>query len=521
VTEIPDRADWNLPHTLARAAERFAQRPFLSFGIDGRRLTYAEVDAGSAAVAGGLAALGVCRGDRVLIMLRNRAEFVLAWFAVNRLGAVQVPVNLEYAGDFLEHAVNTAAAEVMIVEAELAGVVAASAPRMPHLRRIVVVGDPGAELGFERLLAAAPAPAVAVGPGEIAAIHFTSGTTGRSKGAMMTHAQQHLLSEQNGRLVELGPDDVYLTSLPLFHVNAQATAVYAAMLVGAQVHLEPRFSASRWVDLVRSSGATVTTTLGVMMQFILSQPPRPDDADNGLRCLWAVPCPVDAAREFGARFGVDHFAMPYGNTEVGTIIDPRERPPEGSCGRVDGRFFEARLVDPDTDEPVPAGTAGELAVRPLVPWVVTAGYFGMPEKTVEAFRNLWFHTGDSLVQDADGWLWFVDRMKERIRRRGENIASADIEHVLSQHPAVAEAAVVAIPSGIRGGEDELKACLVLSGAGAADPAQLFAWCEQRLPRFAVPRYLELLDALPKTPTAKVRKELLRQAGVTAATFARD
>jgi carnitine-CoA ligase len=256
----------------------------------------------------------------------------------------------------------------------------------------------------------------------------------------------------------------------------------------------------------------------VMMQFILSRPARADDADNPLRCVWAVPCPADAAREFGERFGVAHFAMPYGNTEVGTIIDPRERPPEGSCGRVDGRYFDARVVDPETDEPVPPGEAGELIVRPLVPWVVSQGYFGMPERTVEAYRNLWFHTGDSLVRDEDGWLWFVDRIKERIRRRGENIASADVEHVLGQHPAVAEAAVVAIPSGIRGGEDELKACLVLSDG--VEPDQLFAWCDERLPRFAVPRFIELLDALPKTATEKVRKELLREAGVTAATVTR-
>jgi crotonobetaine/carnitine-CoA ligase len=511
MTVIADRADWTLPRTLRRAAEHFGERTFLSFGIDGRELTYAEVDAGSAALAGGLHALGVARGDRVLIMLRNRAEFVLTWFAVNRLGAIQVPVNLEYAGDFLEHLANTAAAEVIVVEADLVGVLEAA--RLPRLREIVTLGEP-----FDRLLEAEPVADADVGPGDLAAIHFTSGTTGRSKGSMMSHAQQHILSEQNGRLVELGPEDVYLTSLPLFHINAQATAVYAAMLVGAHVHLEPRFSASRWLDLVRETRATVTTTLGVMMQFILTQPPRAEERDHRLRCLWAVPCPVEAANEFRARFGIQHFATPYGNTEVGTIIDPRERPPEGSCGRVDRRFFEARIVDAETDEPLPPGEAGELIVRPSVPWVVSAGYFGMPERTVEAYRNLWFHTGDSLVEDEDGWLWFVDRIKERIRRRGENIASADVEYVLAQHPAVAEAAVVALPSEIRGGEDELKACLVLSEA--VEPDGLFAWCDERLPRFAVPRYLQVYDALPKTPTAKVRKELLRESGVNAATVTR-
>jgi crotonobetaine/carnitine-CoA ligase len=335
----------------------------------------------------------------------------------------------------------------------------------------------------------------------------------------MSGAHQHLLAEQNARLVELGPDDVYLSPLPLFHVNAQLTAVYAALLVGARVHLEPRFSASRWLDVARATGATVTTTLGVMMPFLLAQPERPEDADNALRCVWAVPCPPELAGPFGERYGIERFAMPYGNTEVGCVIDPRERPPAGSCGRPDARFYDVRLVDPETDEPVGVGRPGEIVVRPRVPWVVTTGYFGMPERTAEATRNLWFHTGDSLVQDAEGWLWFVDRIHDRIRRRGENIASTDIELVLAQHDGVAEAAVVAVPSELAGGEDEIMACLVLADPGPALD-DVIAFAAERLPAFAVPRYFQVLDALPKTPTAKVRKQLLRDRGVTAATIDR-
>jgi crotonobetaine/carnitine-CoA ligase len=336
---------------------------------------------------------------------------------------------------------------------------------------------------------------------------------------MMSAAHQHLLAEQNGRLVELGPDDIYMTSLPLFHVNAQLTAVYAALLVGARVHLEPRFSASRWLDVARATRATVTTTLGVMLPFLLAQSERPEDIDNDLRCIWAVPCPRELAEPFARRFGIARFAMPYGNTEVGMVIDPRKRPPEGSCGRPDTRFYDVRVVDPETDEPVAPGEAGEIVVRPKIPWIVTAGYYGLPERTADAFRNLWFHTGDSLIQDADGWLWFVDRIHDRIRRRGENISSADVELVLTQHDAVAEAAVVAVPSELAGGEDELMACVVLV-RDDAPVDDIVSFSAERLPAFAVPRYIQLLQELPKTPTAKVRKQLLRDRGVTPATIDR-
>jgi crotonobetaine/carnitine-CoA ligase len=497
VPVIEDRARWTLPHVLERAADRFGDRPFLSFALGATELTFADVHQRATTYAGALRELGVERGDRVLIMLPNRAEFVLTWFAVNLLGAVQVPVNIDYRGEFLEHVVQTARARLAVTD-------------HPELFERAVTPD---ELGR------GPAgAAVQTRPQDLAAIHFTSGTTGRSKGAMMSFAHQHLLAEQNGAWVELGPDDVYMTSLPLFHVNAQLTAVYAALLVGARVHLEPKFSASRWLDVARATRATVTTTLGVMMPFLLAQPERPEDGDNALRCVWAVPCPRELAEPFGRRFGIERFAMGYGNTEVGFVIDPRERPPAGSCGRPDTRFYDIALVDPETDEPVATGEPGEVVVRPKVPWIVSGGYYGMPERTAEAFRNLWFHTGDSLVRDEDGWLYFVDRIHDRIRRRGENIASADVELVLTQHDAVAEAAVVAVPSELAGGEDELMACLVLHRD--APLTDIVAFGAARLPAFAVPRYFQRLDELPKTPTAKVRKQLLRERGITPQTMDR-
>jgi crotonobetaine/carnitine-CoA ligase len=253
-----------------------------------------------------------------------------------------------------------------------------------------------------------------------------------------------------------------------------------------------------------------------MLSCILKQPPRPEDADNALRRVWSVPCPPDLATAFLDRFGLEQVVTSYGSTEVGMVARRTLDAPPGSVGRVDPDLYATRVVDGD-DEDVPPGEVGELLVRPLLPWTTTQGYFGMPERTLEAFRNLWFHTGDAARLDADGNLWFVDRIKDRIRRRGENIASVDVEGVLLEHPGIADAAVVAVPADEEGGEDEIKAVVVAAPGAALAPEEIWAWCDETLPYFAVPRYVEILPELPKTPTAKVRKSELREAGITPGT----
>ena len=518
---VPDRSRWCLPELLAVQAETHADRPFLSFALGERDLTYGEVAAATDVVAAGLARLGVGPGDRVLLMMRNRAEFVLTWLGAARLGAVQVPINVDYRGAFLEHLANTAAAVVLVVEDALLDSVAASSARLAHLRTVVVVGEPAPlpgrleTLPFASLLEEGEPPRSTVVASDVGAIHFTSGTSGPSKGAVLPHALLHLLSERNRELLDLRAGDTYLTELPLFHINAQMS-VYSALLVGARVRIEQRFSASAWLDRVRASNATHTSLLGVMLSFILKQPPRPEDADNALRRVWSVPCPPDLATAFLGRFGLEQVVTSYGSTEVGMVARRTLDAPPGSVGRVDPDLYATRVVDGD-DEDVAPGEVGELLVRPLLPWTTTQGYFGMPERTLEAFRNLWFHTGDAARLDADGNLWFVDRIKDRIRRRGENIASVDVEGVLLEHPGIADAAVVAVPADEEGGEDEIKAVVVAAPGAALDPEAVWAWCDEGLPYFAVPRYVEILPELPKTPTAKVRKSELREAGITPGT----
>lgn len=523
---VADRGDWALPSLLLRRGEELGPAPFLSFALGERELSYGETAQGALAVAGGLAGLRVGTGDRVLLMMRNRAEFVLAWLGMAVLGGVQVPVNVDYRGGFLEYLVETSEGEVLVVEEELLDAVAASLERMPRLRTVVVVGEP-APLGprvrvvpFEEVLeASAPAPARVV-PSDTAAIHFTSGTSGRSKGALVPHAHAHLLAERNRELLGLEAGDVYMTELPLFHINAQMS-VQSALLIGAKVRIERRFSASAWLDRVRASGATHTSLLGVMLGFLLAQPALQDDARNPLRVAWTVPCPEGPATAFRERFGLERVVTSYGSTELGMVARRvlGEGPAE-SAGRLEPDVYEAVVVD-ENDEPVSPGEAGELLVRPRLPWTISQGYVGMPAATTAAFRNLWFHTGDLARLDTDGNVWFLDRFSDRIRRRGENVASRDVELVLEQHPAIAEAAVVAVPADEgAGAEDEIKAVIVPAAGASLGAKAVWAWCDERLPHFAVPHYVELVQELPKTPTAKVRKNELRAAGVGAGTFDR-
>jgi crotonobetaine/carnitine-CoA ligase len=251
--------------------------------------------------------------------------------------------------------------------------------------------------------------------------------------------------------------------------------------------------------------------LGVMVDFVLSQPPTDGDRDHALRSVWMVPCLPELADRFRERFGIERIVTSYGTSETGMvsrrIVEPGARTVSGG---VSWDLYDVEIVD-DDDEPLPAGQAGQILVRTKQPWTGTSGYLGMPERTLDAFRNLWFHTGDVGRFEDDGTLSFVDRVADRIRRRGENVASADVEHVIMTHGLVAEAAVVAVSADEEGGEDEIKACIVLDGDGELDVEEFWSWCDERLPYFAIPRYVQIFDELPKTPTSKVIKGELRAA----------
>lgn len=526
VPTVADRADWTLPRTLRRQAASIPDAVYLDVPEEGVRLTYAETADAAERVAATLLRHGE-PGDRVLIMGANSSAYVLGWFGAMLAGMVEVPLNSGYRGRFLEHQVRVAAPRQAIVDAEFAERFAESAEHVGSIERFWLVGDDveaarallaargWAAEPFAALLEGPAGPGVDPSPRDLGAIFFTSGTTGPSKGVAMPHAHFHFFAEECVALTRLTADDAYLACGPMFHGNAQFLAAYPAMIAGARFVLRRRFSASRWASWMRD--VTVTNFVGVMMDFVWQQPPRPDDAESRLRCVFAAPTAryVDAFRE---RFGVEAFVEVFGLTETAMpILSPYGEPrPPGAAGLAAEEWFDVRLVDPETDEEVGIGQVGELVVRPRVPWTTTLGYYGMPERTAEAFRNLWFHTGDGLRRDADGWYYFVDRLKDALRRRGENISSYEVEAPILEHPAVAEVAVVGVPADHEAGEDEVMAVVVLAPGASLAAAALWSWCDERMPTFAVPRYLRFVEGLPKTPSEKVRKVDLRTPESVAA-----
>jgi len=312
--------------------------------------------------------------------------------------------------------------------------------------------------------------------------------------------------------------------LPLFHANALLMQFVGSLIAGAQVVVTERFRATSWLEEVRAAEATITNGLGgVIPEFIFRQPPTARDREHRLRLMMAVPIAPEWGAAFEQRFGVP-FMQGFGMTECNIVAytRPGDALVPGCAGYPLAEWFDVAIADPATDALLPAGQTGEIVVRPKVPGCVMAGYFRMPEKTVEAWRDLWFHTGDAGRFDDAGRLHYVDRIKDCIRRRGENISSFEIEQVLNAHPAVAESAVVGVKVAGAGGEDEVKAYVVPVAGTVVDPVELLDWCAPRMPHFAVPRFVEVVATeLAKTPTGKLQKTPLREAGVTAVTWDRD
>jgi crotonobetaine/carnitine-CoA ligase len=528
-------SEWTLVHLLRRQAAERGDRPFVRFE-DGQAFTFRSLDAWTDALAGALAALGVGPGDRVLGLLGNRAEAIGLLFATVKLGAVWVPINTGLRGRFLEHQLHNAEPRLVVVEDRLApnlGDVAAW-PAPPAVA--VMVGDAATpmpaclrsarRLAFSELLALArpdgvdmPMPA----PGDVALIMYTSGTTGPAKGVLMPHAHCYLFGLGLAEATALTPADRYFICMPLFHANALLMQLIGSLIASTEVVVAERFRAGTWLEEVRAAGATVTNGLGVIPEFIFRQPATGRDRDHRLRLMMAVPIAPEWGAAFEERFGV-RFLQGFGMTECNIPAYTRRGEPlvPGCAGQPLGEWFEVALVDPATDAPVPAGQPGEIVVRPKVPGAFMAGYFRMPDRTVEAWRNLWFHTGDAGRIDEAGRLHYIDRIKDCIRRRGENISSFEIEQVLNAHPSVAESAAVGVKVAGAGGEDEVKACVVAVDGATIDPVALLDWCTPRMPYFAVPRFVEVVTGeLAKTPTGKIQKTALREAGVTAATWDRE
>ncbi|MFO1188317.1 MAG: AMP-binding protein [Alphaproteobacteria bacterium] len=528
------KEEWVLGKVLEHQAKTIGDKPFLQWGSE-KPHSFSDVNRTVNRLAHGLAALGVTKGDTVVLFARNSLDYLYSWFALNKLGAIECPINTAYKGSFLEHQANLSKARLMILDRELAPAVVESEANMPHLEQVILWSprgvDKGQEPAFTRvktrdfhdiLTRDTSNPKVQVTSRDLASIMFTSGTTGPSKGVMMPHAHNYFFSEECRHLVSLTSRDTYMTGFPFFHANAQLLTIYPSLIAGARCVCYERFSPSAFVDRLYESRCTVTNFLGVAMTFVYEQPPTPRDKGHKLTRIFAAPTAFKIMADFQKRFGIKEFLECYGMTEIAIpILTPTgHKRPAGACGVAVSDWFDIRVVNPDTDEEVGIGEVGEFIVRHKEPWTLNAGYFGMPEKTLEAYRNLWFHTGDAVKRDAKGWYYFLDRIKDALRRRGENISSYEVEAPILAHPAVDDCAVVGVPADMEAGEDEVKACVVLKPGAKLTAEELTAWCDKRMPYFVVPRYIEFYDVLPKTPTEKVQKAKLRAVAFTDKTWDR-
>ena len=525
-----DPTRWVLPEILRRRAEEHPDRDYFRFG-DGPWRSYGEINARANRVANALLARGLRKGEAVSTLLPNCEDHLPLWFGILKAGGVQSPINLAYRGDFLSWVLNLPESRFLVIGDGHLDRLAQVAGELPCLEHVVVWSS-GAASGpdpavrwepFDALLEAPDGePGVEITWVDDARIMFTSGTTGRSKGVIKQHASDYFSGRTYNEVCGVTAEDTVFTCLPLFHSNAQVLACYPAMIAGARVAMVERYSSARFWKQVIAAEATVLNTVSAINYFIWNTPPSDDDRAHRVSRIMAMPAPKDIYYAFQERFGI-RFLEGYGLTETGmvTYVPPDAGPRPGSCGMATPGF-EVSVVEPGSDRPLPPDTPGEIVVDMKLPNIVMRAYAGMPEKTAEDFRNLKLHTGDLGKMDAEGYLYFLDRVKDYIRRRGENVSSMEVEHSVTSHPDVLEAAAVGVKASEgASAEDEILVCLVLREGCAPDLGELCDWLAERMPYFAVPRYLRVMDHLPKTPTERVRKVELRDAGITVDTFDRS
>lgn len=509
---------------LRDAAKQWPDKHFLD--LSGETFTFRQVDELSNQLANGLLVLGVAKGGRICTLLRTSITPILFWFASSKIGAVIVPINTAFVGEFLRHQVTDCGAKIIVVESDLTA-------------RLAVLENSGSSLDTILYRGAAPGlttrhrlidldtiptddssdPMIPVKPGDLGSLMYTSGTTGASKGCMLSqnapcHTGIPTILNQG-----IGHDDVLWIALPLFHLAACATLM-GALRVGARLAIAPRFSVSGFWDEIERTQATAVFALATMFPLLVDAPETEAEkrCHGQVRVVFGVPFLNEMQKRWRDRFGVRQTAAAgYGMTEASPVASyPGHSVPDGATGKpID--CLDVRIVDEDGIE-LPPGTPGEIVLRPLIPYTIFDGYWNRPDATAEAFRGLWFHCGDMGKIDEDGYLYFVDRKKDYLRKGGENISSHELEMTFRNHPAVEDAAVHAVLSDLS--EDEVKVTIILREGMSAGAEEICRWSMDHLPYFAVPRYVEFRDALPRNAVGRVMKYELRAEGVTAATWDR-
>ncbi|MDG2003420.1 MAG: AMP-binding protein [Novosphingobium sp.] len=524
---MTDETACTINATFEAAVAEAPEHLYLEFSGDA--YSYARMDGEVERFARGLHALGVAPGDRVVGLLDNGPDAVICWYATNRIGAVYVPINTAYKGEYLRHQVSDSGARIMICDSEFLGDVLAVVPDLPELEQILHTGQAGdAAAGKvsvspidQHRLDAGELPEVDVAPSDLAMLIYTSGTTGLSKGCMVSHNYMCDVARRYCATIGRLPEDRVWLPMPLFHITGISMAILTMQLRSSAAFAR-KFSLSKlWPEIERTE-ATFVVLLGTMALMVANAPDTEESrrCKGQLRTLIGIPMNDHIAGIWKERFGLTWCSGTiYGSTEAGQALNARydERLPDGSCGKINDTF-DVRIVDAD-DQELPTGEIGEIVLRPKKPDVMFAGYWNNPEATIQSWRNLWHHMGDNGRVDEAGNFFFVDRSKDVIRRRGENISSFEMETIFNQHPDIAEAAIHAVASEFM--EDDVKATLVLQPDAQLTGPELLEWATSRVPRFALPRYVEFREELPKNASGRVLKFRLREDAVTAATWDRD
>ena len=511
--------DMTVPTVLQRNRKERGDKVFLTYLPDGRRYTYRDTDEISSRLGNGLLARGIVPGTHVAVMMDNSPEQLFTYFALAKIRAVTIKINTAARGRMLEYFLTQSDATTLVCDAEYVERFLEIRDQIRSIRNLITNTDhdPLAplfrdidNLAVFRLADAHDGedtlPEVEVKHSDLAFISYTSGTTGPSKGVMFTQARNISGGINNAEAFGYRMTDVMYVCLPMHHTNAMQGSIYPAMVVGASIALTKRFSVtSFWADC-REHGVTIVNMLGSMVNFIWSQPSSIDDSRHDVRMALCVPTPRFAL-EFEERFGM-RFISGYGLTDYHTpLAFTLNDPPSklGSPGRP-RTGFEVAIVDED-DFPLPPAEVGEIVVRCNVPWYPSIGYYKMPEKTIESMRNGWFHTGDRGYMDTDGYFWFVDRKKDAIRRRGENVSAFEVEQILLTHPSIADVAVFPIASELS--EDEVACAVMLKQDAALDEEALISFCIKSMSYFMVPRFVRFVPDLPRTLSQKVEKYKLQ------------
>lgn len=515
---MPRGDNRTLPDFARAAADKFGTKVLASFPEGD--VTYVELVSRMEAFGSALQAQAVLPGDRVAVVMASRPEWMDVWFGISSIGAIQVPINHDLKGRMLAHCLADCGADIAIVEDRFLETVLHALSDADHIVTIIVVGDMPEVvhadvqlLSFAKLPTKRDAEFPSLSGGDPACIMYTSGTTGNAKGVVLPHNYYLHFGEQKALHMRTTANDRIYNVYPMFNASGQCEAIMAAMAVGASVYTAPRFSASRFWDDIREHGCTEFVYMGGILSILAKADPSPADADNPIRAAYGIPTPPALHRDFEERFGLRLVEL-YGSTEANIVTynDYDERR-VGSCGRPTSGY-DIRIVD-DEDNDVPVDTLGEIIIRPTIEHTTMTEYWNLPEKTAEAWTDGWYRSGDLVKRDADGFVSFVSRKAEAIRTRGYMINPSIVEAVLNEDERVLESAVVGIPDGEMG-EEMVKAFLVPLGDGP-DLAALVDRCARELPSWMVPRFWEVRESLPKTPTQKFAKSQLRDEGITADT----